>query len=847
MSGTRRAVLVVALLLTALVISPAAAAGGGIEVTLTAPDTTISARSGVWIDVTYTNTSASAATIVKWQTPVDGLEAPLFDVALAGQPVAYIGKLVKRAPPTPADYLTIPPGDSLTFEVNLADSYSFRGTGKYTVGFSTPGKSAKTLVSNDVTLQVAGRPDAVPYLVAPTYSGCTAGQQTGLATALASANTYATGARSYFTANRSGPRYLEWFGAMDAGRYATVKGHYDKMASALATATVSFDCSTCTDSAYAYVYANQPYKIYICGSFWSAPNTGTDSRAGTLIHELSHFTVLGGTEDYAYGQSLARSIAITIPSRAVMNADNHEYFAENTPVVKDGPVLSLSATSHDFGLTTVNSTSPARSFRITNTGDTALVTGTLSTTGQFAVSTACNAKTLLPAGACDFTVTFSPTSSGVKAGSVSVPGNVLTAGSISLSGTGAAPGLAVTPSSHDFGEQRISITSPASSFRISNTGNSVVTLGTVSVTTGFAVGTQCNAKVLAVGAHCDLTATFTPSGSGLKTGSISIPSTVSGSPHTIALTGSGVLPAVTVNASSHDFGEVEVGTTSTAQSFLITNSGTGSLQIATISVAGPFSVDDACDGAAIPAGASCSFTARFAPTAVGVATGTVSIPSNGAATPHTVSLSGVAPAATARVSLSLRVHDFGSVAVGTTSAATAISVTSTGTAPVSISSITAPAGFLVEESTCRTATVLPQQSCTFNVAFRPVTQGGHSGQVTVNSSAIDSPATATVTGFARPGATSQVDPLTTSVSAKAVSGRDKILVRVLPARGATTQWTFHIQKRAANRWATLPKARSTQGAAHTARVNLPKGKYRVMVDAVPGYLASVSKPVRLTR
>ena len=72
--------------------------------------------------------------------------------------------------------------------------------------------------------------------------------------------------------------------------------------------------------------------IYLCGAFWEAPNIGTDSRAGTLIHESSHFTLNGGTDDYAYGQTSCKALAISSPSRAIMNADSHEYFAENNPV-----------------------------------------------------------------------------------------------------------------------------------------------------------------------------------------------------------------------------------------------------------------------------------------------------------------------------------------------------------------------------------------------------------------------------------------------------------------------------------------------------------------------------------
>ncbi|MEO8196116.1 MAG: M35 family metallo-endopeptidase [Thermoanaerobaculia bacterium] len=32
--------------------------------------------------------------------------------------------------------------------------------------------------------------------------------------------------------------------------------------------------------------------------------TGTDSKAGTLVHEMSHFNVVASTDDHAYGTAL---------------------------------------------------------------------------------------------------------------------------------------------------------------------------------------------------------------------------------------------------------------------------------------------------------------------------------------------------------------------------------------------------------------------------------------------------------------------------------------------------------------------------------------------------------------
>ncbi|KAJ8462131.1 hypothetical protein ONZ45_g18046 [Pleurotus djamor] len=80
---------------------------------------------------------------------------------------------------------------------------------------------------------------------------------------------------------------------------------------------------------HAFVDPSQADIVTLCGAFWRAPLTGTDSQGGTIIHEASHFIVNGATQDHAYGQANAQFLARIDPSRAVDNADSHEYFAEN--------------------------------------------------------------------------------------------------------------------------------------------------------------------------------------------------------------------------------------------------------------------------------------------------------------------------------------------------------------------------------------------------------------------------------------------------------------------------------------------------------------------------------------
>ena len=167
----------------------------------------------------------------------------------------------------------------------------------------------------------------------PAFESCSTTRQSSIKTALTSARSYGINSDSYFTSKTYSTvttRYKTWFGTATSSRFSSVKGNYDRIEYALSNTKLTFNCG-CTSSAYAYVYPTQPYRVYLCNAFWSAPNTGTDSKAGTLIHEMSHFTVVAGTDDHAYGQTAARNLAKSNPKLAVDNADSHEYFAENTP------------------------------------------------------------------------------------------------------------------------------------------------------------------------------------------------------------------------------------------------------------------------------------------------------------------------------------------------------------------------------------------------------------------------------------------------------------------------------------------------------------------------------------
>jgi len=307
------------------------------------------AENGI-ITMRITNESNEALKILTWNTPLEKtISADLFQIQNGKNTSQYLGRMVKRGTPTEADYTRLNAGETRTVFIELAKYYQMEVKGNYAITykgfFETLSKNAKEKESS--TLYKVGNPSINIFFsppqkktvrstankVNPSFTSCSTSERNILNTAHNAAIMIARNASQTMnsaSANTTGERYNVWFGAPSNTRQSTVKTHLNNIYSALDTQNVSFDC-TCTESAYAYVYPSEPHKIYLCNAFWSAPVTGTDSQAGTLVHEVSHFTIVANTDDYAYGHSAAKSLAVSDPAKAIFNADNHEYFAENTP------------------------------------------------------------------------------------------------------------------------------------------------------------------------------------------------------------------------------------------------------------------------------------------------------------------------------------------------------------------------------------------------------------------------------------------------------------------------------------------------------------------------------------
>jgi len=312
----------------------------GISVQIEPVKTEYAAADIVLLEITYTNTSAAVIRFLKWNTAMEGrINSDFLRIYIAGIQLQYSGRMYKRGTPSASDFVSLQPGESVSATVDVSQGYDVIAAGRYNVSYSqlqTIGAATlRKQISPTITFTLLEDRLSGLFKRQPTFASCSVSRRQILESALSAAENIAIKARNDLAATPEASRndalrYREWFGSVTSNRWNTVQNHFNSIADATSNRTIDFDCS-CTDNFFAYVFPNQPYDVYLCNVFWVVPLTGTDSKAGTIIHELSHFNIVSNTLDHVYGQSGARSLANGNPNLAIGNADSHEYFAENTP------------------------------------------------------------------------------------------------------------------------------------------------------------------------------------------------------------------------------------------------------------------------------------------------------------------------------------------------------------------------------------------------------------------------------------------------------------------------------------------------------------------------------------
>ena len=208
--------------------------------------------------------------------------------------------------------------------------------------------------------------------------------------------------------------------------------------------------------------------------------------------------------------------------------------------------------------------------------------------------------------------------------------------------------------------------------------------------------------------------------------------------------GGGGGPVVTLTPTSLVFAKTVVGTTTTAKSVTMTNTGSSTLNISSIVVSGDFAPATSTKpcGSTLAAGANCIIKVTFTPTQLGARTGNITITDNAANSPQTVPLSGtgIAP-----VTLTPSSATYAAQTVGTTSLPKTFTLKNNQSVTLSSIVISTTGNFSVSTTTCTTS-LAAKTNCTIKVVFKPTAVGTRTGKLNVADDASNSPQASSLTG-----------------------------------------------------------------------------------------------------
>jgi hypothetical protein len=361
----------------------------------------------------------------------------------------------------------------------------------------------------------------------------------------------------------------------------------------------------------------------------------------------------------------SQSASVTVTD----NANNLSGSTQSVPLSGTGVAVPTGATSPTmltFPSTDIGVASSAQTSTLTNSGTGPLTISSIAIGGtnaaDYSQTNTCGA-TLVAGANCKISVTFKPTASGTRTATVTVTDNANNVANstqtVSLTGTGAGlPAAAVSPSSLTFTDQNVGTTSAGQTVTLSNSGTGPLSIAGIAYggtnAGDFSTSSNTCGTSLAAGSSCTISVTFKPGAPGSRSGTLTVTDNagnVANSTQSVALSGTGIgVPTAGVSPSSLTFPSTGIGSTATAQTVTVSNTGTGPLSISSIVIGGAnpgdFADTTTC-GSTLAAGANCTVSVTFTPAAAGSFSANLHVIDNSGNTGSTqsVTLSGTGAAA----------------------------------------------------------------------------------------------------------------------------------------------------------------------------------------------------------
>ena len=318
--------------------------------------------------------------------------------------------------------------------------------------------------------------------------------------------------------------------------------------------------------------------------------------------------------------------------------------------------LSASPSSLTFGSTTVGSPSAVQNVTITNTGGAAATVSGVASTGDFSQTSTCAGSTIAAGATCTVAVTFQPTATGARTGSVTVTSNATNSPTtVALSGTGAGTATGNLALNKPTSESSHSDVYPSSNVTDGNASTywesannafpqwvqvdlgSTQSINKVTLKLPPATSWAARTETLSIQGSTNGTTWTTLSPSAVASFDPATGNTASvtfttasaryvrvnvtansswpaGQFSEVEVYGPGGTGTATLAASpaSLSYGSTTVGATSAAQTVTITNTGGASASISGVTIGGDFADTTTC-GATLAAGASCTASVSFKP------------------------------------------------------------------------------------------------------------------------------------------------------------------------------------------------------------------------------------------
>ena len=253
------------------------------------------------------------------------------------------------------------------------------------------------------------------------------------------------------------------------------------------------------------------------------------------------------------------------------------------------------------------------------------------------------------------------------------------------------------------------------------------------------------------------------------------------------------VPSVTFSSTSLNFGDLPLDTTSASKSVTLTNGGPSALTITSVVAGGDYAQTNTCpvSPSTLAPKAKCTITITFTPTVPGTDSGEITITDNAPGSAHRINLSGkgLTPISLSPASLS-----FGTIPVGSTSAAQTVTLTNNSSTALTISFMASGNYSAVGSgiSPCVSGGMLSgNAACTISATFSPTQNAAANGVVVVSYNGALSPLQVTLSGSGSGGTTAAltVSPASLSFGNTVIGGSASRTVTVKNSSNASVTIT----------------------------------------------------------